>query len=136
MRLSILATLVFATSAQANSITLTPDTDLDWETTPEGVAFAPLHGDRFAGSYIAMVRLPSGTISPPHIKTADMMGLMVSGLMTHHPHPSGADAERIGPGAYYHIPAGLAHVSSCVSDTPCITLLYQNGPFDFNPVTP
>ena len=42
---------------------------LDWTTTPEGVAFAPIEGDRFAGAYMAMVRLPAGLVSPAHVKS-------------------------------------------------------------------
>ncbi|SMX27692.1 hypothetical protein TRP8649_01801 [Pelagimonas phthalicica] len=124
------------TFAQAE-ITLVPPAALDWEKTPEGVAFAPLRGDRMRDPYFAMVRLPAGLQSPPHTKSATMIGLMVSGEMTHvlagqDPH----SAPPIGPGGYYEIPANLAHVSSCVSETPCVTLLYQDGAFDFLPVTP
>jgi hypothetical protein len=37
-------------------------------------------------------------------------------------------------GSFYKIPAGLAHVSKCVSQIDCITFLYQDGKFDFLPV--
>ncbi|MEL6889666.1 MAG: DUF4437 domain-containing protein [Pseudomonadota bacterium] len=116
------------------TITLTPNTALQWDTTPEGVAFAPLSGDRQTEAYFAMVRLPAGTISPAHTKSATMYGLLVEGQMTHA--APGTDAPTIGPGAYYEIPADMPHVSACVSATPCLTLLYQDGPFDFVPVTP
>ncbi|MEX0367911.1 MAG: cupin domain-containing protein [Ruegeria sp.] len=115
------------------TITLTPSDTLDWATTPEGVAFAPLSGDRMTEPYFAMVRLPAGTVSPLHKKSADMFGLMLEGEMTH----TTRDTENpvtIGAGAYYEIPADLAHVSACVSAVPCVTLLYQNGAFDFRPV--
>ena len=134
-RLAALA-LVCALPAQAEITTL-PPAALDWSKTPEGVAFAALDGDRFAEPYMAMVELPGGLVSPAHIKSADMFGIVVSGTMTHV--PKGADPQAgtaLGAGAYYHIPAGLPHVSSCVSDTPCVTFLYQPGAFDFLPVSP
>ncbi|MFL4470637.1 cupin domain-containing protein [Tateyamaria armeniaca] len=131
-----LALLLAATPALAGpNITLSPAQSLSWETTPEGVAFAALSGDRWSEAYFAMVRLPAGTTSPPHVKSADMFGVMIEGQMTH----ATADQENptiIGPGSYYHVPANLPHVSACVSATPCVTMLYQDGAFDFVPVQP
>ncbi len=137
MRLPIIfcAALAAAPAAADPAITLIPDEALAWTETPEGVAFAPLEGDRFAEAYIAMVRLPAGTVSPPHRKSANMFGLMIAGEMTHTEAGTAASA-RIGPGGYYKIPADLPHVSACVSEEDCVTLLYQDGAFDFLPVTP
>ncbi len=108
---------------------------LDWADTPEGAAFAPLMGDRFAEPYMAMVRLPAGTVSPPHVKSATMAGIVLHGTMTHvaiDADPSAAVP--LSDGAFYVVPAGLAHISSCISDTACVTFLYQDGKFDFLPV--
>ena len=80
-----------------------------------------------------MVRLPAGTTSPAHTKSATMFGLMLEGEMTHAT-PDVTHPVTIGPGAYYEIPANLPHISACVSTTPCVTLLYQDGAFDFLPV--
>ncbi|MBY5932045.1 DUF4437 domain-containing protein [Tateyamaria omphalii] len=130
------ALLLAATPALADpAIILTPTDALNWATTPEGVAFAPLSGDRMTEAYFAMVRLPAGTVSPPHIKSATMFGLMLEGEMTHAT-PDAVNPPKIGPGAYYEIPANLPHISACVSATPCVTMLYQDGAFDFLPVTP
>ncbi len=134
-----IASFVFATSAMAagsNQITNAPLAELNWQTTKEGVGFAPLQGDRFKESYMAMVRLPAGLVSPAHIKTANMYGLVVSGTIANI--AVGADAStevKLPAGSYYKIPAGLAHVSKCVSSEDCITFLYQDGKFDFLPVS-
>lgn len=106
---------------------------LDWSTTPEGVAFAPLSGDRFAESYMAMVRLPAGLVSPPHVKTSAMFGVVMEGTITHRAVGDGEEL-RLPPGAYYKVPGGVAHVSACVSDVDCVTFVYQDGAFDFRPV--
>lgn len=132
---TLFAALVLAGPAMANpAITnLPPDQQL-WDQTPEGVAFAPLEGNRFAEPYMAMVRLPAGTVSPPHVKSANMFGVMIEGRMTHRALGDASAPETLGPGAYYKVPANLPHVSSCISDTPCVTFLVQDGAFDFLPV--
>ncbi len=133
--LTILLALMPATSAVANDIRLVETADLEWETTPEGVAFAALEGDRFTEPYHAMVRLPAGTISPPHVKSANMSGVMIAGEMIHYADGAEPDtATPIGPGAFYRIPAGMAHVSACISAEPCVVYLYQDNAFDFVPV--
>ncbi len=133
MKTLISCALVIATGAAADTITTVPVDALDWVETPEGVAFADLHGARFSEPYMSMVRLPGGTVSPPHIKSANMYGVMISGTMTHV--PAGADpaGEPLSKGAFYLVPANLPHVSSCVSAEPCVTFLYQDGAFDFVP---
>lgn len=124
-----------ALAGDIGEITSLPAASLPWEPTQEGVAFAALDGDRFSEPYMAMVKLPAGLSSPPHTKSATMFGVIISGTMTHI--AMGADpsqALHLPQGSYYRIPAGLPHVSSCVSDTDCLTFLYQDGKFDFLPV--
>ena len=83
---------------------------------------------------MAMVHLPGGLVSPPHIKSANMFGVVVSGTMTHVAVGANTGEEiRLPPGSFYQIPANLPHVSKCVSDDDCITFLYQDGKFDFLP---
>lgn len=125
-----------ASQTLAEPIRLLNSHDFEWQTTPEGVAFAALEGDRFSEAYQALVRLPAGTISPPHLKTANMFGVMLEGEMIHYALGDNPEAaRRMGPGSFYSIAAGTAHISACVSDTPCVAYLYQDGAFDFLPVT-
>ncbi len=124
-------------SGLADEITQVRAPELVWESTPEGVAFAALQGDRFREAYQAMVRLPAGITSPLHVKSANMFGVVIQGEMVHYAEGENPEqAKPIGPGAFYNIPRGLAHVSACVSATPCIAYLYQDGAFDFRPVMP
>ncbi len=37
-------------------------------------------------------------------------------------------------GGFYKVPAGIGHVSSCISDVDCVTFLYQDGKFEFIPI--
>ena len=119
----------------ADRIIALPHDNIAWSTTPEGAEFAALDGDRFVEPYMAMVRLPAGLASPPHVKTANMFGVVMEGTFVHTASDdSSSDNLRLGPGSFYHIPAGLPHVSACVSDVPCVAFLYQDGAFDFNVV--
>ena len=134
--LTLLLTCLAAPALAADTDIITqPMPALDWATTPEGVAFAALQGDRFTEDYMAMVRLPAGLVSPPHVKSANMFGVVIEGVMTHTPHGATTQATPLPTGAFYKIPKDLPHVSSCISDTPCVTFLYQDGKFDFLPVT-
>lgn len=112
-----------------------PADALAWETSEEGVGFAPLVGERFDEAYMAMVKLPAGLISPPHVKSANMYGVVIAGTITHL--AVGADPSLeipLSEGAFYQVPAGVGHVSKCISDVDCVTFLYQDGKFDFVPV--
>lgn len=142
LKLALICTIssgIFVTNAHAvdnSKITNMPTSQLDWETTKEGVGFAPLQGNRFEEAYMAMVKLPAGLVSPPHVKTANMYGLVVSGTITNIAVGANPSSEiELPTGSYYKIPAGLPHVSKCVSKTDCVTFLYQDGKFDFLPIT-
>lgn len=121
-------------SAADTDIIAQPMPALNWDVTPEGVAVAPLQGDRFTEDYMAMVRLPAGLVSPPHIKSANMFGIVIEGVMTHAALDTTDTPTPLPKGAFYKIPKDLAHVSSCISKAPCVTFLYQDGKFDFLPV--
>lgn len=114
-----------------------PAEELPWEITEEGVGFAPLIGERFNEAYMAMVKLPAGLVSPAHVKSANMFGVVVTGTISHL--AVGADPAMeipLSEGAFYKVPAGVGHVSKCISDVDCVTFLYQDGKFDFVPVNP
>lgn len=112
-----------------------PPSQLEWQTTPEGVAFAELVGNRFEEPYMAMVRLPAGLASPAHTKSANMFGVVVSGTMTHRAVDAGSGTGTALPeGSFYKIPRDVPHISTCTSKVDCVTFLYQDGKFDFLPV--
>ncbi|MET1415265.1 cupin domain-containing protein [Roseibium sp. HPY-6] len=124
-----------AVKAETAEIRLATQSDLSWEVTSEGVAFAALKGARFEESYMAMVRLPAGLVSPVHAKSAGMYGIVIEGEMVHLPDEAVVGEETVlKAGDFYEIPAGLVHLSKCVSQTDCVTFLYQDGSFDFFPV--
>jgi len=136
--LTVLASTLFIASSIAyaeDNIKNIPKNTLAWTTTPEGVAFAPLIGDRFVESYMAMVKLPAGLVSPAHAKTSNMFGVMISGSMVHSIDGANPENDMVLPeGSFYKIPKNVPHISKCISETDCITFLYQDGKFDFLPV--
>lgn len=114
-----------------------PAEKMAWEVTEEGVGFAPLLGERFNEAYMAMVTLPAGLVSPAHVKSANMFGVVISGTLTHQAVGANADQEiPLSEGSFYKVPAGVGHVSKCISAVDCVTFLYQDGKFDFVPVKP
>ena len=122
-------------SATDDVIQNVPTNKMAWEITEEGVGFAPLIGERFNEAYMAMVKLPAGLVSPAHVKSANMFGVVVAGTITHL--AVGADpslAIPLAEGSFYKVPAGIGHVSKCISEIDCVTFLYQDGKFDFVPV--
>jgi len=128
---SLSTTILNADDEVINNI---PSDKMAWETTQEGVGFAPLIGERFNEAYMAMVKLPAGLVSPAHVKSANMFGVIISGTMTHS--VLGADPALEVPlsAGAFKIPAGIGHVSKCISEIDCVTFLYQDGKFDFVPV--
>jgi quercetin dioxygenase-like cupin family protein len=134
--LTLVAVSPLVSFAADDGVTNLPSATLAWEKTEEGVAFAPLVGDRFREPYMAMVRLPAGLTSPAHTKTANMYGVVVSGTMTHGAVGTKPAMEvALSEGSFYKIPKNLPHISKCVSDVDCVTFLYQDGKFDFLPVS-
>lgn len=131
--LSVMCVPISAASAEAEVLNYPPAL-LDWQTTPEGVAFATLIGNRFEEPYMAMVRLPAGLISPAHVKSANMFGVVVEGTMTHYAISDGTGTA-LPQGSFYKIPKDVPHISECISKVDCVTFLYQDGKFDFLPVT-
>lgn len=124
----------FSDAGEPSFVTNLPPNQFDWETTEEGVGFAPLIGQRFEEPYMAMVQLPGGLVSPAHLKTANMFGVVVSGTMVHASVSADSRKEVLLPaGSFYKIPANLPHISKCVSQIDCVTFLYQDGKFDFLP---
>ena len=65
-----------------------------------------------------------------------MFGVVVSGTFVHVSAEAGPGDEVLLPaGSFYKIPANVPHISKCVSDTDCVTFLYQDGKFDFLPIS-
>lgn len=122
--------------AEDSSIVNMPSGSMVWETSEEGVGFAPLIGERFKEAYMAMVKLPAGLVSPAHVKSSNMFGVVISGTITHVAVNSDSAIEvPLSMGAFYQVPAGIGHISTCISKVDCVTFLYQDGKFDFVPVS-
>lgn len=134
---TLAATLLLGAGAAAAGPaieTATPDA-LAWDATPKGVAFAPLVCDRFAEPHMAMVRLPAGLVSPPHVRSAAMFDVMIVVEKTHV--VEGGDPEiapRLGTGALHQARACDTFVR--VADLDRVAILHQGGAFGLPPVAP
>ena len=74
-------------------------------------------------------------VSPPHIHSHSYHGVVLAGEMVNpFLEESIGNAPRLAPGDYWFVPAGVKHVTACVSATPCLFYFHSEGNFDFLPV--
>lgn len=119
----------------AASVTKLP-AELDWRpvdpSNPGSPQMAALWGDPTTGPYGALLREPAGFESPMHSHSSDERVIVIQGTSIHWAQAESRDtAQRIGPGAYMLMPAGVNHISAGDPDQECIELITQDGRFDF-----
>lgn len=109
--------------APAGSAVSSPET-LTWTEIVPGVSFGGVYGDWSAEAHGKLVRFAPGLESPVHTHTHAYHGVVISGIVTN-PYPGEESPPRMGPGTYFHVPAGAPHTTGCVSEEPC--LFYTHG---------
>lgn len=102
--------------------------DLEWVEIVPGVDFAATHGQWAEGAHGKFVRFQPGAAAPLHRHSSAYRGVIIQGRLTN-PYP-GEEAVEMGPGDYWHVPAGMAHSNECVSDEPCLFYTYGDAPWD------
>ena len=90
-------------------------------------------GKRMEGKHGTFGQFPGKASSPPHTHTGAYHGVVISGVMTN-PFEGETNPKKMGPGSYWFVPAGMEHVTACVSDDPCLFYFHAEGGFDFTPV--
>jgi quercetin dioxygenase-like cupin family protein len=70
------------------------------------------------------VRFQPDVISPLHTHTQPYHGVVIQGTVIN-PYAGEEEPRRMGPGTYWHVPAGAVHATGCVSEEPC--LFYTHG---------
>ena len=117
----------FAVAENEQSATMTPADTLEW-MQEGGPPFAEAWTDD-DGAHGRFVRFPPGFSSPIHIHSHDYHGIVVMGVMDN-PMGDEDDAVDLPSGSAYFVPGKAVHKTRCVSDTPCLFYVHQNGPFD------
>ena len=107
--------------------------ELEWTPTPFGPDASPVAGDFTEGQHITYIKFPAGMTTPIHTHSADYVGIVITGI-TRHWLPGKPETAKLLPvGSHWAIPAGVEHVSECMSGEECIMAIHQHAAFDFLP---
>ena len=100
-------------------------------------------GDRTTAGHGTVGVFPPGFSAPLHTHSEAYHGIVLSGLMSN---PFGTQLEpflnnpashgdiELGPGAYWYVPAGAQHTTTCVGPDPCWFYFHAAAAFDFAPI--
>ncbi len=111
-----------------------PAGDIKWSEMkggPPGITYADLWGHITKGAYGTLVKLPAGMTHPLHTHSSDVKLVVLSGTFLYA--PEGGMEQRLGPGSYLMVPAGVRHTSGVSADGPCEVFQEASGKFDFIP---
>ncbi len=97
------------------------------------VKMASSHGDRASGEHGTFGIFAAGASSPPHTHSGAYHAVVISGEMSN-PFGGEADPQKLAPGSYWFVPAGVEHVTSCLSKEPCEFYFHAADKFDFSPL--
>lgn len=97
-----------------------------------GPQLGTVWGDADKGPHGSFLRLPKGFVSPMHLHTGDYDAVVVEGTVSNA--ETGKKAIPLAPGSYFVQKGKVNHVTSCLSDTPCLLYISQRKGFDF--ITP
>ncbi len=89
-------------------------------------------GDRGTGAHGTIGEFIPGGTSPEHTHSHSYHGVVLSGTMVN-PFLGQAigDARHLQPGDYWFVPAGIEHITACISVEPCTLYFHSEGRFDF-----
>ena len=96
---------------------------------PEGPKMFVVSGDRTAGAFQALVKLPAGSSSPNHTHSNSYSAALLTGSIVHE------GAEPAGVGSAWSTIGGQAHVTGCAEgEEDCIFFASMDGAFDMKVV--
>ena len=96
-------------------------------------ALSAAYGNRGEGAHGSFGRFPANFATPMHVHTGAYHGIVIRGEMTN-PFKGETTPPTMGPGSYWHVPAGAEHATACVSAEPCEFYFHADSAFDFTPV--
>lgn len=124
----VLSLLVFP--AFAGDLTVTPPAEVKWTdvpSLPKGVQGCLQHGDPKTGPTISLVKIPAGTVIPPHTHPGDECVTIVSGKgwIGQGETVDEATGKAVEAGAYFTIPSGTPHWFK--AETEVVMVRYTTG---------
>ena len=138
--LSLLAMAHFSTSTalaeagyDAGKEVATPSEQMDFQNINPAIKMANAYGDKFKSAHGTFGQFPAHFVTPMHTHSGAYHGVVIRGVMTN-PFKGEDQPPSMGPGSYWHVPAGSVHATACISNAPCEFYFHADSPFDFRPV--
>jgi quercetin dioxygenase-like cupin family protein len=132
--LAVIATTGLASADEAKFIT---QDGMKYDVIlPDAVSFATVTGSREKGPHGTFVIIKKGATTPAHTHSTAYSAVVIRGKVENPIKGNAASEAALGPGSYYHVPAGAEHITRCAADSPedCMNFFWQETPFDFTPV--
>jgi beta-alanine degradation protein BauB len=92
------------------------------------IEFADAYGDLTKSKHGSFFKFTPGFVSPVHTHTYDYYGIVVKGEMQNY--EVGVTPIKMGPGSYWYQRGKKAHMTTCLSKTPCVAFIVQSEKFD------
>lgn len=106
--------------------------DRDFVVAFGPVEFADAFGSRADGPHGTYGKFPGNFETPGHTHSHGYRAVVLEGQMTN-PFAGEENPPVMGPGSFWSVEAGADHTTACVSDTPCVFLMWGGEDFDFVP---
>lgn len=106
---------------QSTLAVFTPANDIKYFKPMDGapIEFGIAFGNTFKSDHGTFGKFPVKFETPLHTHSNAYHGVVVQGVMTNPMQGQTGKVSKLGPGSYWYVPAGKAHSTACVSDTPC-----------------
>jgi quercetin dioxygenase-like cupin family protein len=130
MACSLIATVNAGEDESGRAIT---SGEIVYEQIAPFVKMGGAWGNRAEGAHGTFGEFPGGASSPAHTHSDAYHGVVISGVMAN-PFNNEPDPVKMGPGGYWYVPAGVEHITACLSDEPCLFYFHADSAFDFTPV--
>lgn len=123
----------FASAESGADRRTVPADQIEFQQIAPFVQMGAAWGDRAVGSHGTFGRFPGDAASPPHTHSGAYYGVVIAGVMTN-PFDGEDNPTQMKAGSYWYVPAGVEHVTACVSKESCLFYFHADGAFDFKPV--
>jgi quercetin dioxygenase-like cupin family protein len=107
--------------------------EVEWAEIIPGVRFAVVYGEWDKEAHGKLISFDPGARTPLHVHSGGYHGVVVEGIVTN-PYAGEKGEVEMGPGTYWYVPAGVPHVTACVSEEPCVFYTYADGAWDIEVV--
>ena len=130
---------VAAAKTEPQDVTVVKPGDVKWMDAkghPKGVQSCLMHGDPSKEAFVLMLKIPAGTVYPPHKHSADEVVAVISGtfIVGTGEKVDESKGTTVEAGGYFSLKANTPHWGKAKSDT--VAIRYGNGKADITYLNP